>query len=478
MFAFKERVYFKDFMFIGKNNQQASFDSQFFGPAFAIPENDPYLLIERKIEWDELLDKLKKNYSYEGKQSIPVKNLVLLLLFKHYNACSDVEIVELLAGSLPMQKALNITFMEAQIKSRKEFYFKKSKKKEIKIKGYINPSTLSKFRSKIGLEGVEMITQACDKFLPKKKTRTAIADTTVSPSNIAYPTDINLLEKARTVVLRNLQELSTEYGLKFRTYSRKARRTFLNYIKLGKKKRKESRKVQGKMIRFLARNLKQLKQAYEMVLEKAKSEDLFKSAEALGIPKEIKTIETILEQQKELHKLTPRSGNKTGIHIKDRIVSIFKPHVRAMSRGKIPNPTEFGAKILLEMRNGFLTLLKVTFNNESDQKIIQGFFSRWKGLNVGTDRGMSSRENEKLAKEHGVKNFYAERKGKKSLEKTNGVKRIRKVRPAIEAKIGLAKRKFGLGRNLYKRGEEGESQWLHLCITAMNLRLFIRKAQL
>ena len=84
-----------------------------------------------------------------------------------------------------------------------------------------------------------------------------------------------------------------------------------------------------------------------------------------------------------------------------------------MSRGKIPNPTEFGAKILLEMRNGFLTLLKVTFNNESDQKIIQGFFSRWKGLNVGTDRGMSSRENEKLAKEHGVKNFYAERKGKK-----------------------------------------------------------------
>lgn len=220
MLAFQERLYFKDFMFVGKNNQQPSFDSQFFGPAFAIPENDPYLLMERKIDWEQLLDELRKNYSYEGKPSMPVKNLVLLLLFKHYNACSDVEIIEALAGSLPMQKALNITFMEAQIKSRKEFYFKKSKKKEIKIKGYINPSTLSRFRSKIGLKGVEAITQACDKFLPKNKSRTVILDTTVSPSDIAYPTDMNLLEKARVIVLRNLHELSTKLGLKFRTYSR------------------------------------------------------------------------------------------------------------------------------------------------------------------------------------------------------------------------------------------------------------------
>jgi len=49
----------------------------------------------------------------------------------------------MLAGYLPMLKTLNITFMEAQIVYRKEFYFKKHKKKEIKISGYINPSTLT-----------------------------------------------------------------------------------------------------------------------------------------------------------------------------------------------------------------------------------------------------------------------------------------------------------------------------------------------
>ena len=460
-------------MFVGKNYQLSNFESQFFGPAFQIPENDPYIKIERNIDWENLLFELRKYYSYEGKCSIPVKNLVLLLLFKHYNNCSDVEIVEMLAGSLPMQKALNITFMEAQIKYRKEYYYKKSKKKEIKIRGYINPSTLSCFRSRLGLEGIQLITNTLDKVSKRKpKSKTVIVDTTVNPS------DINLLEKAREVVLRELQEISAMFGLKFRTYQRKARKTFLNYIKLGRKKKKESRKVQGKMIRFLERNLKQLKQAYKIASSKLKSEKLFVENENYPVPKEIKTIEKLLEQQKELHKKTPRNGNKTGIIIKDRIVSIFKPHIRPMSRGKIPNPTEFGGKLLLEMREGFISLLKVTFNNESDSNMIQGFFDRWKGLNVGADRGIHSKENERLAKEHGVKNFYVERKGKKPLEKTNGVKRIRKVRPAIEAKISLAKRKFGLGRNRYKRGEDGETQWMYLSICAMNLRLFIRKAQL
>ncbi len=132
----------------------------------------------------------------------------------------------------------------------------------------------------------------------------------------------------------------------------------------------------------------------------------------------------------------------------------------------------------LVMRDGFLSLLKVTFTNENDCVIVKEFIEKWKGLIVGGDRGIFSKENERLAKEHGIKHFLVEIKGKKSLEKTNGVKRIRKIRPAIEAKIGLAKRKYGLGRNKYQRGEDGERQWIQLALSAMNLRLYIRKAQL
>ena len=468
-------MYFKEFMFNGKNQEQLTFDSQFFGEAFKVPENDPHLLIANKIDWDDLLFNLKVYYSSRGVYSIPVKNLVLLLLFKHYHSCSDVEIVEMLAGSLPMQKALNITFKEAQIWSRKEFYFKKHKKKEIKISGYINPATLSLFRKRLGSEGIELIMNSINKVIkPKRQSKTIIVDTTVSPSNILYPTDINLLEKARQVTLRHLKSVNSSLGLKFRTYKQIARKTFLNYIKLGKKKRLESRKVQGKMIRFLERNLKQFKKAFTKKCELHADKKLVQPK----FPKEIEVIETLLAQQKELWRKTPRNGNKQGISIKDRIVSIFKPHVRPMSRGKIPNPTEFGGKLLLVMRDGFLSLLKVTFTNENDCVIVKEFIEKWKGLIVGGDRGIFSKENERLAKEHGIKHFLVEIKGKKSLEKTNGVKRIRKIRPAIEAKIGLAKRKYGLGRNKYQRGEDGERQWIQLALSAMNLRLYIRKAQL
>ncbi len=461
-------------MFIGKNRVQLTFDSQFFGEVFKVPENDPHLIIANKINWDELLFALRKYYSRIGTNSMPVKNLVLLLLFKHYHSASDVEIIEMLAGSLPMQKALDISFKEAQIISRKEFYFKKHKKKEIKISGYINPATLSNFRKRLGNEGMDLVMNSVNTLIkPKRQSKTIIVDTTVSPSDMLFPTDINLLEKARQITLRHLKQISLGLGFKFRTYKNTARKTFLNYIKLGKKKRLESRKVQGKMIRFLQRNLNQLKEAFAK-----RNESINNDVIQATLPKEILVIEKLLAQQKELWKKTPRNGSKHGISIKDRIVSIFRPHVRPMSRGKIPNPTEFGGKILLEMRNGFLRLLKVTFRNENDSEIVKEHIKDWKGLIVGGDRGIFSKENEKLAKENGVKHFLVERKGKKSLEKTSGVKRIRKIRPAIEAKIGLAKRKFGLGRNKYKRGEEGEMQWIKLALCAMNLRLFIRKAQL
>ena len=224
-------MYFKGIMYVSRSKQQMNFESQFFGNPFPIPDNDPYLMIECMIDWEDLLPDLRKLYHIRGKASIPVKNLVLLLLYKHYDNCSDVEIVEKLAGSLPMQKALNITFMEAQIRTRNEIYSKKHKKKDIKIRGYINPSTLSRFRSRLGAEGVAKITALCDRNVKKEqKSRTVVVDTTVSPADIAYPTDIGLLEKARQITLNYIKDISKIIDKKYRTYSQTARKTFLNYI--------------------------------------------------------------------------------------------------------------------------------------------------------------------------------------------------------------------------------------------------------
>ena len=228
-----------------------------------------------------------------------------------------------------------------------------------------------------------------------------------------------------------------------------------------------TRKVHGQMIRFTKRNLKQAK----MVLGNLNNRTSIVINSQVKRAKElVAVIERMLEQQERIYKMTPRNGNKKGIRIKDRIVSIFRPHVRPIPRGKIPVPTEFGAKVLFEMRDGFMKPLMITFNNIADSEMITNFFERWKGLIIGADRGCHSPINTKLAQKHGIKKYYVEKKGKKSLEKSSSLFRVRRLRSIIEAKIGLSKRKHGLRKNLYARGPDGEEQWIRLGCMTMNLK--------
>lgn len=246
-----------------------------------------------------------------------------------------------------------------------------------------------------------------------------------------------------------------------RTYSRVARRAYLNYIKFRKVKRQVKNKVHGQMLRFMKRNYRQAQALVEKSATKIDD----------AILKRIQIIGTLIKQQEELRKQTPRNGSKSGIHIKDRIVSIYKSHIRPIPRGKIPVATEFGAKILLELRGGILTLLQTTFENFSDSDMLREFLPRYKGLNLSGDRGFHAPRNTKLASAAEIQNYCIEKKGKHNRKLDSAkIKRMRKQRSAIEAKISLAKRKFGLNKNLYGRGAQGEVQWIRLGLCAMNLK--------
>lgn len=221
------------------------------------------------------------------------------------------------------------------------------------------------------------------------------------------------------------------------------------------------------MLRFMKRNFRQAQALVEKSTKRIDEKLLAR----------IKIIGTLIEQQEELRRQTPRNGSKSGIHIKDRIVSIYKSHVRPIPRGKIPVATEFGAKILLELRGGVLTLLQTTFDNLADSDMLREFLPRYKGLNLSGDRGFHAPQNTKLASAVEIKNYCIEKKGKHNRKLDSAkIKRMRKQRSAIEAKISLAKRKFGLSKNLYGRGTEGETQWIRLGLCAMNLKFALSAA--
>jgi len=84
-----------------------------------------------------------------------------------------------------------------------------------------------------------------------------IIDATVCPQDIAYPTDLNLLNDAREKSEELIDVLYKKelHGKKPRTYRRKARRLYLNEAQKKSSSARAIRKANGKQLNFLKRKL-------------------------------------------------------------------------------------------------------------------------------------------------------------------------------------------------------------------------------
>ncbi|MCM8797783.1 MAG: IS5 family transposase [Candidatus Omnitrophica bacterium] len=433
------------------NEHQYSFTHDWF----VVPdldENHELIKIAKAIDWTSLSDKLAQFYCPgNGRPTKPARAKVGLLILKHLYHFPDADLVDMLKRDIYAQYLCDISLKEA--------------------KDFINPSTLSKFRKQIGLEGVKLIEQEVLRSLERVKLlkgRKLICDTTVIPSNIAYPTDISLLEKIRQRTVRYLDEARQFGGRHFRTYKRIAKKAYIQYQKIRHHTIQSRRRTQKKLLQFSRRNVSQLK---EVVKEISQAAGTFLENSKEKFLKETKafldTVSSIITQQEDIYK---------GLEVKERIVSIHKPHIRPMVRGKYPVEVEFGPKVLLSQKNGFLFLDDLQFNNISDVYLLdtalQRYAERFGNLptQLTADRGFWSSENYTLAQEYGVSKIAIENKGKSSYLKGKPfARRLRRLRCQIEASISLAKRKFGLDRIRYSI-EQGEEIWVRLSLIAMNLK--------
>ena len=92
---------------------------------------------------------------------------------------------------------------------------------------------------------------------------------------------------------------------------------------------------------------------------------------------------------------------------------------------------------------------------------------------LAADRGMASAENERLAKEAGVKHVALPHVGKapperRAEEKGRRFREAYRFRAGIEGRIHALKRDYGLKRCRY-RGERGFGRWVGWGIVAHNL---------
>ena len=165
----------------------------------------------------------------------------------------------------------------------------------------------------------------------------------------------------------------------------------------------------------------------------------------------------------------------------DKLVSLFEPHTAVIRRGKLPTPTEFGAKLLLdEVDGGLVSRYAILAGNPPDAPQLpvsldhhQVQFGHPPHV-AAADRAFSTTDNEHYAAQAGVPCVAIPKPGKcsaqrRAWEQRPAFRRAARFRAGIEGRISVLKRAFGLRRCRY-HGQAGMERWVGLGILAHNLR--------
>jgi hypothetical protein len=296
---------------------------------------------------------------------------------------------------------------------------------------------------------------------------------TCAPSDIKYPTDLNLLNEAREKLEGVIDTLceNTEI-IKPRTYRKKARKVYLSTAKKRNVIRNQMRKTIGKQQRFVRRNLKSIEKLTKVVSLTKLSRRQYK---------DLLVVSELYSQQDLMYR------NRVHV-VEDRIVSISQPDIRPIVRGKSKAKTEFGAKVSVSVVDGFTYLDRFSFDSYNEALDLKeqlesyrkrfGFYPEA----VQCDKIYRNRENINYCKNLNIR-ISGPILGRPKTENTQNAIELKKIRQIIkqdaierievERKFGLAKRRYSLGLVMEKLPQTVFAA-VSLTILVMNLDKILR----
>jgi IS5 family transposase len=330
-------------------------------------------------------------------------------------------------------------------------------------------TTLIKLNQRFGNERVASLNKQLVGHLVKHraiKPRRIRIDSTTLEAHIAYPTDIGILHHA----VRTLSRTASSLGQKIVSHVRATKKALARWGASSKAKPKE-RKAQGKKIlkkvaQLATDTLAQSRKAFEHLSATASTQLKQKFSESIELT------EKVLGQTKD--KL---AGQRT---ISERIVSFFDPQARAIVKGKLDKPVEFGRTLqLVQDDSGVILHYEIQRGNPSDKTQLLSLARQTKKIlkqaphELATDRGYYSADNVNKLSRLGVCRVGIPKIGRltqteKRHQHATWFRDLQRFRCGIEAGISLLKRRFGLGRVLAK-GSPATAVWTGLAIFAFNL---------
>ena len=274
---------------------------------------------------------------------------------------------------------------------------------------------------------------------------TMYTDATCYESEMRYPTDAKLLWERIEKSYATMCELSGRLGIhRPRTKFLDVQKANLTYRKQRKHSRSQTRKITRRLLDLLGKILKEIR---EVMRDHENAENLLTAREKsdMGI------ITRMYRQQKNHFQ-----NNDSRESIPNRIVSLSKPHLRSIVRGKEVKSVEFGAKVNNILVDGISFIEKLSFNAFNEGTRLVHCLKMHKKLfgveakKVGGDTGYAGTKNRDYCKANGIQTSFVKRGrpfGEKKKEKDLVRKELARVRAtAMEGSFGTQKEHYDLRR--------------------------------
>lgn len=401
------------------------FDSQFENYRSAFLASD-LGKIYQAIPWMDMVKTLGLKESSKGPCSIfSPRGKIALMFLKHYAACSDQKLMEQLNANLDFQY-----FCDLHIPPQARLS---------------NFKIVSAIRCELAalLDIDKLQDKLIHHWLPFMKDLDSIScDATCYESAIRYPSDVKLLWEAVDWSYQQMVCLSKKAGVqRLRTKYKKWVIRYISYSKMKRKTKKRRKSLQRALLKLLAKINRQLRHLEGMFAPQVLSTN-YRRRRA--------TIELIEEQQSTMFEQNIRK-------IPNRIVSIDKPYLRPIVRGKENKPVEFGAKVHKLLIDGISFIEHLSFDafNEGIRLKRTIFkaqrFTKKKVKVLGADGIYANNANRRFVSKHHIKtDFKPKGKQSKNHKQQKKLRRmITKERASrLEGSFGTDKEHFLLKRNL------------------------------
>ena len=273
-----------------------------------------------------------------------------------------------------------------------------------------------------------------------KNLDTVYTDASCYESLMRFPTDVKLLWECVERAYKMMCGISSYLGEhRMRTKYNDIEKANLAYRKQRKHTHKQTRKMIMRLLGLLGKILGEIRRQLRVHPDRELLND--KQLDMLD------TITKVYRQQKNHFK----SGDSRE-SIPNRIVSVNKPYVRPIVRGKETKTVEFGAKCNNILIDGISFIEKLSFNAFNEGTRLKHCVTLAQKLTgeavkkIGGDQGYSGNDNRTFCKKNRIETSFAQKGMTCKNEVKNATRReLARVRATVmEGSFGTQKEHYGL----------------------------------